>query len=43
MQNTKNPMGLWSAFHKLDRRSAHALNLGDLIAAVKATDEEQAG
>ena len=35
MQNTKNPMGLWSAFHKLDRRSAHALNLGDLIAAVK--------
>ena len=36
MQSTKNPMGLWSAFHKLDRRSAQALNLEDLIAAVKS-------
>jgi hypothetical protein len=34
-QNTRNPMGVWSAFHKLDRRGVQHLNLGDLIAAVR--------
>ena len=34
-QNTRNPMDVWSAFHKLDRRGAQALNLSDLIVAVR--------
>lgn len=34
-QNTRNPMGVWSAFHKLDRRGVQHLNLADLIAAVR--------
>lgn len=34
-QNTRNPMGLWSAFNKLDRRGVQHLNLADLIAAVR--------
>jgi len=35
LQNTRNPAGFWSAFHKLDRRGAQNLNLDDLIAAVR--------
>ena len=34
-QSTRNPMDVWSAFTKLDRRKRNALNLADLVAAVR--------
>lgn len=34
-QSTRNPMDVWTAFNKLDRRKKNALNLADLIAAVR--------
>lgn len=34
-QNTRDPMGVWHAFHKLDRRGVQHLNLPDLVAAVR--------
>ncbi len=33
-QSTRNPMGVWTAFHKLDRRGVQHLNFDDLRAAV---------
>jgi hypothetical protein len=33
-QSTRNPMGVWTAFHKLDRRGVQHLNFDDLVAAV---------
>ena len=34
-QSTRNPMDVWSAFAKLDRRKKNHLNLADLVAAVR--------
>lgn len=35
LQSTRDPMGVWAAFHKLDRRNCGELNFGDLQAAVR--------
>lgn len=35
LQSTRDPMGVWNAFHKLDRRNCGELNFADLQAAVK--------
>lgn len=34
-QSTRNPMDVWTAFSKLDRRKKNHLNLADLVAAVR--------
>lgn len=35
MASTRNPAGLWNAFHKLDRRGVQHLNLDDLVEGVR--------